>query len=141
MATPPGKAVNLRVRPLQSVDLCYPVDGVISKQSPTLLGSQVEALDVEYLYSRLSETVDDGSIFGPKDPSRLVWDSFTIYNYLFNLGGKAVGSGVTHLSHLRNASEAADVDSALLMRQNAYLTSYSPEVLCRVRRVYYDNPE
>jgi hypothetical protein len=103
MAT--GKAVNLRVRPLQSVDLCYPVDGVISHQSPTLLGSRVEGLDVEVLYSRLSETAGAGCIFGV-DHSRLEWNSAKIYRYLFNVGGEAVGPGVTHLSHLRNASEA-----------------------------------
>jgi hypothetical protein len=54
--------------------------------------------------------------------------------------GQAAGPGVTLLSRLRNASEAADLDRALMMRQNAYLTSYSPEVLSEVRRVYYEDP-
>lgn len=35
MAT--GKSVNLRVRPVTSVDLSFPVDGVISKQSQIML--------------------------------------------------------------------------------------------------------
>jgi len=131
MAT--GKSVNLRVRPVNSVDLSFPVDGVISKQSQTMLGSRVEGLDVEVLYGMLGQIAEG-------DSSRLQWDSKRILDYLFNVAGQAAGPGVTLLSRLRNASEAADLDRALMMRQNAYLTSYSPEVLSEVRRVYYDDP-
>src|SRR5712675_488988 len=113
MAT--GKSVNLRVRPIFSVDLCYPVDGVISKQSPTLLGSQVKGLDVEALNLILGQTAAGND-------SQLLWGSERIFNYL--VAGQAAGPGNTLLSHLRNASEAADLDRALMMRQNAYLTSY-----------------
>jgi hypothetical protein len=139
MAT--GKSVNLRVRPIVSVDLSYPLDGVISWQLDTPvggtvvtpLGKKVKGLNVGGLYLMLSQTVTG-------DDSRLLWNSERIYKHLSNVGGQAAGPGVTLLSHLRNASESAALDRAILMRQNAYLTSYSPEVLCEVRRVYYDNP-
>lgn len=130
MAT--GKSVNLRVRPVVSTDLSFPVDGVISKQLPTMLGSRIEGLDVEVLYGMLGQTAEG-------DASRLVWDSKRILSYLFNVAGEAVGAGVTLMSRLRNATEAADLDRAVLMRQNAYLTSYSDVVLSEVRRVYHDD--
>lgn len=131
MAT--GKSVNLRVRPVNSVDLAFPVAGVISKQLPTPLGSRVQGLDIEVLYGMLGQTAQGQS-------GRLEWDSKRILDYLFNVAGQAAGPGITHLSHLRNVSEAADLDRALMMRHNAYLTTYSPEVLSEVRQVYYDNP-
>ena len=53
-----GKAVNLRVRPVQSADLCYPVDGLICDQPAALLGSPVRGLNIESLYLVLLETVE-----------------------------------------------------------------------------------
>ncbi len=128
MAT--GKSVNLRVRPTVSVDLSFPSDGVISRQSQILLGSRVSGLDVEVLYGMLGQTTTG-------DSSRLEFDSGRILNYLQNANGQE--PWVTLLSRLRSASEAADLDRTVMMRQNAYLTSYSPEVLSQVRRVYYDD--
>ena len=129
-----GKAINLRVRPGDSVDLCFPVDGVIGYQPSSLLGIRVDAVNTERLYGLLPETADD-------DDSKLLWDSARITSYLKNEAGQASGrSGLTLLSRLRNVSEAADLDRALMMRQNAFLTTYSPEVLSEVRRVYHDNP-
>ncbi len=125
-----GKSVNLRVRPVNSVDLAFPVDGVISKQSQTLLGSRVSGVDVEVLYGKLGQTEQGNS-------SRLEFDSGRILNYLQNVNGQ--NPWVTVLSRLRGASEAADLDRMVMMRQNAYLTSYSPEVLKEVRRVYYSD--
>ncbi|UZR30742.1 HlyD family secretion protein [Methylococcus mesophilus] len=137
MAT--GRSVNLRVRPYQSVDLSFPVDGVISKQSDTiLLGRPVLGIDVEHLYAMLGEMRNVGlQVHG----GRLKWDSRQISEYLSNVAGVAAGqNGTTLLGKLRNATEAADLDRALMMRQNAYLTSYSPEVLAEVRRVYCGEP-
>lgn len=70
-----GKAVNLRVRPVQSVDLCYPVDGLIARQPTGLLGNRVRGLNIESLYLVLLETVEG-------DDSRLVWTSDKIYDFL-----------------------------------------------------------
>jgi len=125
-----GKAVNLRVRPFNSVDLCYPVSGIVCHQ-PDLLGQKVRRFRLQELYPNLSKT--DG------DASRLKWDSKQIYEHLFQ--GESPGTaGVSVLSHLRNVAEAAELDSAVLMRQNAYLTSYSEEVINEVQRVYRFDP-
>ena len=51
-----GKAVNLRVRPVRSVDLCYPVDGLIARQEATLLGSPAPGINIESLYLVLLQT-------------------------------------------------------------------------------------
>jgi HlyD family secretion protein len=125
----PGKPVSLRVRPVRSVDLCYPVDGLISHQPDMLLGSSVHGLDIESLYQVLLDTV-------PGDPSRLEWTSDKIYNFMLK-GAPSVGG---HLSYLRNRPAAAELDSAVMMRQNAYLTTYAPPILDMARRVYYANP-
>jgi hypothetical protein len=137
-----GKAVNLRVRPVTSVDLCYPVDGLISWQIPNLYGTQVRHVMFGHLYSMLSHTAsqrppEEGEVGGD---SRLVWGSDKIDSYLRNVAGQAAGPGTTLVSRLRNVSEAADLDSALAMRQNAFLTSYSPEVLEVARKAYHSNP-
>ena len=125
-----GKAVNLRVRPVRSVDLCYPVDGLIARQEATLLGSPAPGINIESLYLVLLQT-EQG------DDSRLVWTSDKIYDFLHS----GAPRGASGLSHLRNGPAAAELDSAVMMRQNAYLTSYSPEILREVRKVYYDNPD
>lgn len=140
MAT--GKAVNLRVRPVTSVDLCYPVDGLISWQIPNLYGTHVRHVMLQTLYSMLSHTAsqrppEEGELGGD---SRLVWGSDKIHGYLRNVAGQAAGPGTTMVSRLRNVSEAADLDGAIAMRQNAYLTAYAPEVLEVARRVYHSNP-
>src|SRR5688572_20773193 len=117
MAT--GKSVNLRVRPTKSVDLSFPVDGVISWQPQNLLGTAVQGLGIEVLYSLLGQ-------LGSSDKSRLLYDSERIRDYLSNELGYLPGAEISLLGQLRNASEAADLDRALMMRQNAYLTTYSP---------------
>jgi len=134
MAT--GKSVNLRVRPAKSADLSYPVDGVILSQVARL-GEQVEEFNVGRFYTMLGETFP-GDANTPPDDSRLIWDSGRIDNHV-----AGVDLTVPHdrmlLSNLRNAPEGADLDRALMMRQNAYLTSYSPEVLGHVYRTYYED--
>jgi hypothetical protein len=129
MAT--GKSINLRVRPVNSVDLAYPVDGLISSQSENILGTQVSGLDVETLYSLLSQTLEG-------DLSRLEFDSARIIEYLRNANGTDAAPSL--LSRLRNAVEASEVDRLVMTRQNAYLTSYSPAVLNEVKRVYFSEP-
>lgn len=124
----PIKPVNLRVRPFLSVDLCYPVSGVICTQDANLLGKAKNGLSLNQFYSRLSQCQDD-------DQSKLVWNSLLISTTLYgaNIGG---GPNVV-LSELRNVPEAADLDSSIAMRQNAYITSYSPNILSEARKVYY----
>ena len=76
MAT--GKSVNLRVRPTVSVDLSFPTDGLISRQSQNLLGNRVSGFDVEVLYGILGQTIEG-------DSSKLEFDSGRILNYLHDL--------------------------------------------------------
>jgi biotin carboxyl carrier protein len=118
-----GKAVNLRVRPVQSADLCYPIDGTILFQPDQLLGKTVQRFDLDQIYPTLG-TVDAG------DPSRLVWSSYALSDHLR-----------PHLlSALRAEHIRADLDQAFGMRQNAYITTYSDQVVDQARRVYYEDP-
>lgn len=130
-----GKAVSLRVRPNVSADLCYPIDGVIDVQSGLILGREVGAHNLAGLFLDIHDTEED-------DPSRLKWNFWRIRETLTTSPDWHDGSNVlVCLSRLRNESQAAELDGAIRMRQNAYLTSYSPDVLAEVRRVFYDNPE
>ncbi|WP_314612111.1 HlyD family secretion protein [Streptomyces stackebrandtii] len=117
-----GKAVSLRVRPVQSVDLCYPTDGVIRFQPDSLLGTTVARFDLDSLYSSL------GNVGG--DKSRLIWDS------------EAIQAAMRPhlLSALRAEPARAELDQAIGMRQNAYITTYSDDVVAMARRLYFDNP-
>jgi hypothetical protein len=118
-----GKAVNLRVRPIESADLCYPIDGVIWRLTSGLLGSKVSGINLQ----SLDDVLGDTEVL---DVSRLYYGADRIYNYL---------SSAT-LSTLRNQPEKADLDNAIGMRQNAYLTTYSPDIISQVQQVFYDNP-
>lgn len=120
MAT--GKAVNLRVRPVKSVDLCYPVDGIVMFQPDPLLGTVVQAFDIEDLYRRLGEVSGDRS--------RLLWDSESIRSAIQPHA----------VSALRAEPARADLDQAVGMRENAYITTYSDAVVEVARQVYFDNP-
>jgi biotin carboxyl carrier protein len=53
----PAKAINLRVRPTQSADLCYPVSGIIEYQPENLLGQTVNAFDLAALGNKLAPNV------------------------------------------------------------------------------------
>src|SRR5450755_3404463 len=59
MAT--ARALNLRVRPLQSVDLAFPIDGIIGGQSDIhdihLLGKPVKAFDLNHFYGLLGDVI------------------------------------------------------------------------------------
>lgn len=126
------KAVDLRVRPALSADLSFPVGGVIM-QMFTLLGDEVSSRDIGFLHLKLGETIDG-------DPSRLRWDSAQIYDYLNEGVLSPTARRSTLLATLRNAGEAADLDRVIAMRQNAYITSYSPSAQEEIQKVYYHDP-
>ncbi|MGW4336664.1 HlyD family efflux transporter periplasmic adaptor subunit [Rhodococcus koreensis] len=109
-------AVNLQLRPAQSVDLCYPIDGIIGDMPSDILGRSVKGIDLAgTVYPTLSDTA-------PPDPSLLLMDSANIHN--------SVSASV--IATLRSEPIKADLDSAIGMRQNAYYTTYSPKVVNRV---------
>lgn len=136
MAT--GKAVNVRVRPTQTVDLCYATEGLIGYMPDNLLGKSVGGLDVvKEIYPRLLETSRKW-VNGPgglqasvPDYSSLAWNSNRIYERL---------SRATILSALRADAIRSDIDSAIGLRQNAYHTTYSPKIIGEVKKVYQDRP-
>ncbi|MDT5354918.1 MAG: hypothetical protein QOJ56_3450 [Mycobacterium sp.] len=128
-----GKAVNLRVRPIQSVDLCYPTDGIIGYLPDTLLGQTVQGFDLLndlYMHlSDLSQKIIKGHVVGTS-PDLLHYGSKNLENRL---------TGYI-LCALRAEPLKTDLDSAIGWRQNTYLTTYSPDVLTEARQVFYDNP-
>src|SRR6202040_1755350 len=69
-----GKAINLKVRPLQSVALCFQVDGVLGAQPDIhILGKSVTKYDLPTLYGNL------GLPLNPASPGRLKYDSSGIH--------------------------------------------------------------
>jgi multidrug resistance efflux pump len=124
--TPFPRAINLRVRPLQSVDLCFPVDGIISDQSDIhLLGTPVTAFDLPGFYSTLGQTV-------PADPSRLKFDSQTIRNTI----------KPSILFELRAEPIKAALDKAIVQRQNSYFQKYNNQVAIieKMQQFYSTDP-
>jgi hypothetical protein len=134
MTLTPGKAVNLRVRPIQSVDLCYPTDGIIGYLPDTLLGQTVSGFDVVHsMYDNLSQLAKKTKSLAKSPGVRLDLLHYDSTNLEKQLSGYI-------LCALRAAPLKADLDSAIGSRQNAYLTTYSPDVLSEARQVFFDNP-
>lgn len=116
-------AVNLQLRPAQSVDLCYPIDGIIGDMPSDILGRSVKGIDLaSTVYPKLSDTAQP-------DPSLLLMNSATIFN---SVSGSVIAT-------LRSEPLKADLDSAIGMRQNAYYTTYSPKVVMAVRGAFHGN--
>jgi hypothetical protein len=63
-----AKATNLSVRPVQSADLCYPVDGIIEYQPEDLLGRAVRAYDLRELHDKLEPRAAVPSAFEQLNP-------------------------------------------------------------------------
>ncbi|WP_019447855.1 HlyD family secretion protein [Cupriavidus sp. BIS7] len=53
-----GKAIRLSVRPTQSADLCFPMDGIIEFLSEDLIGRTVNAFDMVSLQDKLEPKVE-----------------------------------------------------------------------------------
>jgi multidrug resistance efflux pump len=121
MAT--AKAINLRVRPLQSVDLCFQVDGIVGDQSEIhLLGKQVAGFDLPSFYGTLGQPVS------PANLARLKFDSQAIRN--------AVLPSV--LFELRAEPVKAALDKAIAQRENMYLQKYNNQanIIARMQNDY-----
>ncbi len=119
---PTGKAVNLKVRPLQAADMCFPADGIIEFLPGETLGRSVPAYSLPALYNRLGAIAD-------ANLGRLRWDADAIFG---ELSPRAV-------ARLRAEPVKADIDNAVAMRQNAFLTTYATEVVDWARRTYHDD--
>ncbi|MEN4466814.1 HlyD family efflux transporter periplasmic adaptor subunit [Mycolicibacterium conceptionense] len=103
-----------------------------------LLGKSVGSVDVvKDIYPHLLDVVFklvDGPL-GFKAPvqdwSLLAWTSQKIYDRL---------SRATILSALRADAIRSDIDNAIGLRQNAYITNYSPKIITQLKRIYSDRP-
>lgn len=146
----PAKAINLRVRPLQSADLSFPVDGIIGAQPDIhLLGKTVKAFDLSAFYAQLSTVLSPMVWVPPKfDPAhgaltqgryvslpasdqplgwgRLKYDSRAITEEI-NLG---------ILFALRGEQVKAVLDKAVALRENTWAQKYENEVFRATQMAY-----
>lgn len=58
MVTVTAKAISLSVRPTQSADLCFPVDGIIEYLPSGLLGQTFEGIDIKTISNGLKPNVE-----------------------------------------------------------------------------------
>jgi multidrug efflux pump subunit AcrA (membrane-fusion protein) len=141
-----ARAVNLRVRPLQSVDLNFPVDGIVGAQSDIhLLGKSVQAFDLSTLYSVLGAVVTPRAAnIGPQHGEilqqppllpasdqpfgwgRLKYDCSTIRSEL----------GEYVLFELRAEHIRAAVDKAIAQRENAWVQKFEKNVYAATLNAY-----
>jgi hypothetical protein len=123
---PSAKVHDLKVRPLQSVDLCFEIDGILGEQNAAMamLGLPVTPFDFATFYSNLG--VEQNSA----DPGRLKYDSQTIHN------DPAVSAAL--LFGLRAESAKAVLDKAIAARENAFYQKYKNQaaVIAQMRANY-----
>ena len=110
----PARIISLRVRAKRSSDHAFNIGGIIETVHPTLscIGTTAAIFDVRgALYSSLAQQEVDGSGI---PTGRLIHDSKKLRDVL--------------LSHsafvLANETIAADLDQAIIRRQNQYLSKY-----------------
>ena len=121
-----AKVRSLKVRPIQSVDLAFEVDGVLGEQNFALaeLSVQVTKFDLEAFYAGLSQTVagNDG---------RLKFDSKTIHDTV----------QASLLFGLRAEGAKALLDKAVNLRESAFLQKYAKQddIIAQIRIVNAPN--
>lgn len=151
----PAKAINLRVHPLQSVDLSFPVDGIVGAQPDIhLLGKTVKAFDLSAFYAQLSTVLSPMVWVPPKfDPAhgrvtqgryvplpasdqplgwgRLKYDSRAITEEI----------NASILFALRAEQVKAVLDKAVALRENSWVQKYENAVYKATQAAYSrDNP-
>ncbi|MFL0177396.1 HlyD family efflux transporter periplasmic adaptor subunit, partial [Mycobacterium sp. SMC-13] len=142
MAT--AKPINLRVRPLQSVDLSFAIDGIIGAQTdPHILGRTVQRFDLTAFCADLSAVSTERSdpqmgagaalntIALPADEQPLGWgrlryDSTAIRSQL-----------APHiLCELRAEAVKATVDKAIAQRENAWVQKFERNALAATQEAF-----
>ncbi|RKT10555.1 HlyD family secretion protein [Paraburkholderia sp. RAU2J] len=156
MTTIPAKAINLRVRPLQSVDLCFPVDGILAgfwQEDPGssgatqndihLLGKKVKAFDLGNLYSQLSTVHPPGiwKFSGPGKPAVFepLSDSLQPLGWgRLKYDSKAIRDAMSEsiLFELRAEQVKAALDKAVGQRENIWVQKYEVSVYEATKLVY-----
>jgi biotin carboxyl carrier protein len=111
----PGKAVNLRVRPVQSADLCFPCDGIISDQRSPLLGQSVIPWSLKSIIDNIT-------------PETTPWELWSVPQ----------SEGLL-LCALRNESAKAELTRTQIVRDTAKQTTFSMPVLTEVVKFFGDD--
>src|SRR5437764_111947 len=122
MANEQAKAVALKVRPFQSVDLCFEVNGIIGEWNPVLAvhGAQVDAFPLDPFYAHLLDSAND-----PSRPGLLKFDSQAIHAALtaaVDSQGNLTGGPL--LFALRAENVKAVMDKAINLRENSYYQKF-----------------
>jgi hypothetical protein len=122
-----AKIISLKARAKHAADLAFPVSGVIDMVGPAGgLGAPTTAYDLRAaLYAHLGDLEMNGA---GNPTGRLLYGSDRIRAELLP----------KCLLVLRNETEAADLDQAMLARQNEFLSRYefTTEMLAAVNRTY-----
>jgi hypothetical protein len=117
-----AKVHDLKVRPIQSVDLCFEVDGIIGEQNFQLakLGARVKAFDLVGFYGNLGQSAGDGT-----RPGLLKFDSKTIYDAVKPVTDPTNPAfpGIL-LFALRAEPVKAVLDKAIAARENSFYQKY-----------------
>lgn len=123
---PNAKVRNLKVRPLQSADLCFEVDGIMGEQNAQMpmLGLPVVRFDFATFYAKLG--VENNAA----DPGRLKYDSQTI-----RTDPSVVAS---LLFALRAESTKAMLDKVIAARENSFYQKYKNQaaIIAQMQAVY-----
>jgi hypothetical protein len=119
MAT--AKVHDLKVRPVQSVDLCFEMDGIIGEQNLQLaqLGTRVTAFDLVSFCANFGQSKGD-----PTRPGLLKFDSQAIYDAV----KPTLGNPGSLLFALRAEPVRAILDKAIAGRENTFYTKYVNQV-------------
>ncbi|SEB22725.1 HlyD family efflux transporter periplasmic adaptor subunit [Variovorax sp. YR216] len=156
----PAKAINLRVRPVRSVDLCFPVDGILAgvwrqadqgqreatgatQNDIHLLGKSVKAFDLAKFYALLG-TVQSPTRFesqGPGKPLREVPLSAKLQPLgwgRLRYDSKSIREEMSEsiLFELRAEHIKAALDKAVGQRENIWVQKYENSVYEATKLAY-----
>jgi hypothetical protein len=123
---PSAKVHDLKVRPLQSVDLCFEVDGILGEQNAQMpmLGLPVTPFNFAAFNANL------GVERNGADPGRLKFDSQAIHD--------DANVQASLLFALRSESVKAVLDKMVATRENAFYQKYKnqADIIAKMRLTY-----
>ncbi len=146
-----AKAVALSVRPVQSADLCFPLGGIIDKQSNDLLGRNVEGFDQKAFItgleprSRLPSAADSPGIFSETTFTQPTTSSIVEKIEISTASGDGPASidaelGRRALSRLRADDLAAELVQAVSWHSLKYRSDESEEAVSKKRQILGSSP-
>ncbi|WP_431840004.1 HlyD family efflux transporter periplasmic adaptor subunit [Gordonia hongkongensis] len=134
------KAINLVVRPVKSVDLSFATDGIIDTMRDPILGTKVEGSNLDEIYAKLGDV-----LFSPqfiKSPLLKNWNRPIFYKYPD--GSRLIcdadfirdSLGRDIVATLRAEDVEAELQRAIDLRENAFLTRYSKPVIGELQKIF-----